>query len=315
MRSWRIHVVWAVVTVIVAAAWGHHVSTRVERERRDDHDLRRNGERPSPQNGGPSGLTSEAPDSSKAAPPEKIPSQAPAPDPPTPVQLTPDQIRTMLRDKKTWARAFEALKVLQERPLKLKILEECLALGAVEIRIPISAFMQLGEMGGADAAEIVEKALRGAEDERTRYRAARALAQIQEPRSLAVFLETYQLDPLDLKVLCAGALQKLGHAGPASEILTRLTRSLDDPDGAIRRESLEYISSLKTAAALPVLMRCLNDSNGDVRSEAISGLESLAIPEVLPLLERACQDPNPSVAEDARRALERLRRPKEKAKS
>jgi HEAT repeat protein len=135
---------------------------------------------------------------------------------------------------------------------------------------------------------------------------------MEQPGSVTALLDGYRLDNVDIKVPCAAALLKLGHPGPASEMLSTLTRSLDNPDGGLRREALENISALETPAALPVLTRCLNDSNGDVRLEAVTGLRMLGLPEVLPLLERTLQDPNPNVVEEARRALEELKKPKEK---
>lgn len=308
MKSWRIHLAWAIVTVLAVALTARLVTPRPE-----------GGVRPGAKPAPTAGPLPPSPPLLVSLPPPPSVAEAPAAGAlapsatPSPESLSPEQIRAMLREKVTWPKAFEALKLLPDRALKLKILEECFKLSDVDRRIPHSALAQLREMGGDDVAELVERIFRDSPEDPLRISALRTLARLEQPRSLGALLEGYRLDNLDAKVWSAMALLKLGHPGPSSEMLSTLTRSLDNADGGLRRETLEYISMLETPAAIPILTRCLSDSNGDVRSEAISGLETLALPEVFPLLERASQDPNPNVADDARRALERLKKAREKA--
>lgn len=311
MKPWRTHLIWALVTVLVALAWGRHVSTRADRESRQEHETtpRENGVSQSntaknedggrQQKSAPLGEEQVAQPSNGSAASGKS-------------AITPDQIRAMFKVRDQWGEAFEALKKIDNRRLKLSILGELFTLGHVDLRIPISAYIQLAEMRGPDAAEVIEAGLRLAEDDRMRICAVNALGQAGAPQSIGVLLESYHAASGDLKVASAAALNKLGNSGPAIEVLSILSRSLDNPDGAIRREAVENIASLTVAAAVPALTLALRDSNGDVRSEAISGLQSLGLPDVIPILEQATHDPNPSVAQDARNAIDRLRNSGEK---
>jgi hypothetical protein len=314
MKTWKTHVSWAGVTIVVAAAWGHHVSTEAGLNPQRDRAGVQEGLGASRMNSSPKGESRVAgPDQPQIRLAQTPTEPMGAPFVSTPKdELSSDQMRAMLRRRSQWGQAFEVLKRLEDRPRKLTLLGELFTLGSVDLRIPTSAYMQLAEMGGPDAAEVIEKGLLIADDDRMRIRAVKALGQAGASRSVGVLLETYQSAALELRVACAAALNELGNAGPASEVLLTLGGLLDNPDGAIRREAVENISTLKVSTAIPVLAQALRDSNGDVRSEAISGLEGLGLPGVMPLLEQATNDSNSSVANDARNAIERLRKPKDR---
>jgi HEAT repeat protein len=317
MKTWRIHLVWAIVTVLVAAVWGHLVASRSGRSGREDRvrggrDL--GTDRPEGARGSHTLLDpfGSGPLAKGSIPETLAPSPSPSPNPPDSEALTPEAIRVLLRDRTTWSKAFEALKRLESRSVRLGLLEEVITGKPISSAVPHSAINCLVEMGGADAAEILEKALRTPETEGICGHAARALGQVGDPRSVAALLDVYHSASLDLKVPCAAALHVLGQAGPASEVLVTLSRSLDDGDGGIRRDAVENISSMNLPSALPLLARALRDSNGDVRVAAINGLEALGTPEVVNLLQPVFNDANPSVAQEARDAVERLQKPKKK---
>jgi HEAT repeat protein len=310
MKNWKIHLAWAMVSILAAVLWGRIVRMRISTALETDHDIVKRTNVDTSKHGPPDPLPTKINRPRVQEDPlSAIPSAASA-GPQAP--MTPDQIRTMLRSRSQWGQGFEALKRLEDRSLKLSILAELFGLRKIDVRIPISAYMQLAEMGGPDAAEQIEKGLALAEDEAMQIRGAKALGQAGATRSIGVLLELYQTGSLDLKVACASSLSKLGHPGPAAEVLATLSRSLDDLDGGIRREAVESIASMGIPSTLPMLTRALRDQNGDVRIEAILGLETLGLPEVIPIIEQFFNDPNASVAQDARNAVKRLRRGGEK---
>jgi HEAT repeat protein len=319
MKAWRIHLAWALVTVIVAAVWGHRVASRLESAARGGGEGGRHGHGRDREISAGSRVPYQNPEPfgpGRRATPPTSGAQANAPsaslNPSDVEEPTPEAIRALLRDRNQWSKAFEALRRLESRSEKLGLLAEAITGKPIHSQVPHVAINCLVELGGTEAVDLIEQALRTPETEGMCSHAARALGTMGDPKSVAALLEAYHSGSMDLKVPCAASLNALGQPGPAAEVLATLSRSLEDSDGAIRRDAVENISSLVSPSALPLLARALRDSNGDVRVVAIYGLEALGTPEIVQLLEPIFNDANPSVAQEAREAVERLQKSKKK---
>lgn len=300
MKSWRIHLLWLAVSVTGAAAWGRYVALRTER------DLRERARESRPRSAAEAALPAAPPraDLSLRAEPALPPADAPAPSGPEP--MTPDRIRALLRDRQESAKALRAIEALEDRALKLALIRE--ALGLPDQKARWQALGILARMGGPEASELLVEVLRTGEPPALRVRAASALEKSAAPGAVEALLEGTRSGSNELQAACARSLGRLGHAGPTAELISKFAGSLESPDGAVRRQSIELLADLESPAAIPHLARGLRDSSGDVRTAAVFGLEALAVPEVIPLLEGAAADPNPAVAEEAKGAVLRLRK-------
>jgi len=312
MSAWKIHLVWGVLAVVIAAAWGQHVASRKEREFEAERAAARLNRRP------PSTPASEPE-------PAPVPAAAPAessppsdPDagrskPKGPQQkgelLSPEEIRTLLQssDKGDLQRALRAIDAIEDRALKLALLKDALAHADRGVRE--KALDQLRKVGGPEAAEMMVKALLTDPDEGIRRRAARYLGDVGGPAAMTALQQAARSGTLSVQVAAGASLNKLGDSGPAQALLSQIAPMLESPDGALREDAVAYLDDLRSPYALPLLTQALRDSNSNVRKDAIDALAHLAVPQAIPLLEQAATDPNPEVARNAVKALDKIRNP------
>lgn len=314
MSAWKIHLVWGVLTVVIAAAWGQHVASRKEREFEAERTAARlNRRSPAPvavptSEPAPLPVSSAAPSDPSLSPdPEAASSRKK--DPQKGEILSPEEIRALLQsgDKGDIQRALRGIEQIQDRALRLALLKECLAHADKAVRE--KALDQLRKEGGPEAAEMMAKALLTDPDEGIRRRAARYLGDVGGPAAMSALQQASRTGTLRVQVACAASLNQLGDSGAAQALLSQIAPMLENPDGALREDAVAYLDDLRSPYALPLLTQALRDSNSNVRKDAIDALAHLAIPQSIPLLEQAAADPNPEVARNAVKALERLRNP------
>ncbi len=312
MPAWKTHLVWGVLTVVIAAAWGQQVASRKERE----FDVERTATRL--QHRAPASPADPASEPAPAAVSSAGPTESP---PATDVAasspkdagkdevLSPEQIRALLQsgNKGDVQRAMRALEKLQDRAARMAILREALANPDRATRE--RALDLLRKSGDPEAAELMAKALLSDPDEGIRRRAARYLGDLGGPAAMAALQQAARSGALSVQVASAASLNKLGDAGPAQALLSQIGPMLENPDGALREDAVAYLDALRSPYTLPLLTQALRDSNSNVRKDAIDALVHLASPQSIPLIEQALTDPNPEVARAAGRGLDKLRNP------
>jgi len=313
MKSWRIHLVWAVVTVVSSAAWAQRaVRTRevefLEREKV---------------------LQVRIVEAKKAAPPvvaEPVPvSSAPAalpvafPEPAAPEyeyevisedRPTVETLRKLMQSGQDVWRAYQVVQRMKKSPLKTQLLQELFESKEPQVRRAVLYLLQ--ESLGAEAAEpILQQCLRSDPAPEVRESAAQQLGAIDTPGSVEALLQAFQKDELKVQIVCAAALVGRGQPGPAAQLLPRFAALMDSPDGALRRQAVESLGRLGSPQAMPLLARALRDTNGDVRLEAINSIWTNEDPAIVALIEPLLNDPVEAVRDTAKTFIEDAKRAKE----
>jgi len=293
MRSWSIHLGWAIVTVFCVSVA-----------------LRRRAELPSaPPKFATSSPSSPEPEAAPAAA-----AAAPLPEARTesPVKeaaaLSPEQrIRELLlKEPNYWQECSDTLGRIQERELKLELLREMLKSKG---NLRYLALQILSGMEGRDVAEIAEEYLRRPNADHYPKRVfAVLLGKIGDSSSVRVLDECLRSsNDEEIRLSCAASLLKLGQPTAADTLMASLVRLYENEDGSLRKKAVEQIAKLQPEKALPLLLRALRDSNGEVRLEALYAVAELKKPELLPHLQALEDDPNPEVAQEAKDAVEALK--------
>ncbi len=302
----KIHLIWSVVTVVTAAAWGKWVLYSRDAEAvRLDRVVPLAAERAAART--PGALPSEAP--------AAAPSPSPAPSAVTPEyetqkkdQLPLEEIRRLLRSGNTddaWS-AQSAIIQMVPSPVKSELIRELLKCRDAQIRQ--NALSHLYNAIGLEAAgPIYKEHLRSDPAAIVREEAANLLGGWEIPGAFEVLLEAFQKDELRVQVACAGSLATLDHPGPAAELVPRLSTMLDHPDSAVRRKAVEMLTGLWSPAAIPSLTRALRDSSGDVRRQALNSFWRFEDYRSLALLEPLLQDPVEDVRQTARELIESIK--------
>ncbi|HUR38044.1 MAG TPA: HEAT repeat domain-containing protein [Planctomycetota bacterium] len=195
----------------------------------------------------------------------------------------------------------------EDRDLKLAVLKG--ALFGDDVQSVYAAISVMRSMKGRDVAQILESYLTShlSSEKGASSVAAEALGEIGDPGSLAPLTDALRSTDEDVRYSSAEALVKLGYAAPADEMMARLVRQFESPDGGLRRRAIERMSQLNATGAISVLTRGLKDSNGDVRLAAVQSFYNIGGRAYLPLLEPLVNDPNPEVAKEAQDLVEELK--------
>lgn len=298
MKTWRIHFGWAIVTVLVAG-----VATKVasQREPAAPHGAIRP---PGPIRETPPAETDGRKPEAIPEAPGEVPLPAAAPVAEAPLR---DRLRALLRNPRNWNDLTKMMEGPEDRDLKLAVLKE--ELFGTDQQGMFSAIYALRSMKGREVAQILESYLTshltgGSGDASS---VAEALGEVGDPGSLAPLTEALRSKNEDVRYSSAEALEKLGYAAPAEEMMGALLRQFESPDGGLRRRAIERMSQLSTTRAIPVLTRGLKDSNGDVRLAAVQAFYSVRGRDYLPLVEPLVNDPNPEVAKEAQDLVEELK--------
>lgn len=348
MGVWKVHAVWALVAVILAAALVRSLSGRDEpafqvRERKLQEEIRDlravigAPEGPSARlETSPSGPWSDDAESKpgvsvKKPGTPKEPAKAP----------TAEEIRILMKSAKKDERrkALGMIEKVQDKALQAALLREAARDGEADLKYgAISMFDQIGR---AEGTQLALEFLGPNEPAWVRARAARELSQIRDPATMSA-LQTAFLDPdPTLKYWSAKALQTLGWEDPVRQLVAATGASLADPDGAVRETTVEKLGHLGSSAVIPLLGEALRDSNSRVRREALQSLGRTGLPAAVPVIQQgladakrevrleaigalydiggaealaalqtALRDPDPDVVQKAQSAIDRLRQPK-----
>jgi HEAT repeat protein len=170
-----------------------------------------------------------------------------------------------------------------------------------------SAINGLADSIRADCVPLLLNILRTDDTGFNRRFAAQFLGTYGSSGAMGALLQACQDPDLTVQIAAANSLNHLGQPGPAEALVPRLAKGLESPDGGIRRDAVDDISSLTLDSALPILLRSFRDPDGDVRDSASRGVSLLDAPGLLPLLEGLLKDPDPKVAEAAGSAIARYK--------
>jgi hypothetical protein len=308
MKTFKVHLIWACVTVVSAAAWGKWVLHTRDAETVQRRDLLPRG----------SAATAAAMTPPVVPAEESAQTSLPAPAAAKPgddleARILPvEEIRRLLHSTvqdDLW-KAFRLVSLMTNSPLKTELVRKMLeskeawlrgnALSLLTESVPVEA-----------AAPICQDFLRSDPSRDVRERAARLICWKYARGSEEALLHAFEKEDLPIQVLCAGELSKLGHPGPAAQLVPRIAPGLDSADGAVRREAAEQLNKLRSPQALPLLARALRDSNADVRQEAIDGLWKFEDPRLASLLEPLLNDPIRTVRESAKELYDNLKQRQE----
>jgi HEAT repeat protein len=308
MKTWRLHLIWAVLALVSAAAWGQHVARTREIEFRERERILQVKVDQATAAVARSPITATA---AAAAPVAASPAvEFPLSEKPTPEyevlpleRPTVEEIRKMIESGDGW-RAYQAIQRMVKSPIRDELTKELVRSKDAQIR---RAALQLVQeaLGNEAAAPIFQEVLRSDPSAEVREAAARCLGANQTAETIAALLEAFQKDEPRVQLMCAGALSNFGQPGPAAQLVPRYAAMLDSSDGALRREAVESLAQLRSPQTLPLLARALRDTNGDVRLEAVNSLNDyLDQPQVVALVEPLVDDPIAAVRDAAKDLIE-----------
>jgi len=298
MKVWRIHVGWAIVTLLAMV-----ITARIT-SRRDVGDAPpaagvRNLQTlvPLPSNSG--SRPAERPPS-EAAQPTRSPASVPDP-------TLADKIRAMMKNPQDREELERLVNSIQDRHVMLSLLKE--GLFADNVNSCHTAINLLSGMKGRDVAGLLESFLKTNPDKDQAANAACALSEVGDPASMQVLMDTLQSRNPQVRLWCAESLLSFGYSAPADDLIAEMDRQFESPDGAIRKKAIDTVSQFNRAGVVPLLTRALKDSNGDVRIAALIGFGNLRNPEYIPLLQPLLNDPIPEIAQQAKDYIEYLKDP------
>jgi len=313
MKTWRIHLVWAAVTVVSCAAWSQRAvrSRDVEfLEREKVLQVKISEARKIPV------LIAAEAATATVAPVVPI-AAIPAPEQPAfeyefqqeekNDRPTVEELRRLLEgDPNDYWRAYSVISKMVPCPLKTDLVRVLFRHKDPQVRR--SSIHLLQQALGPDAvAPLFQESLRIDPDVEVRESVAFQLGTHGAPGTIEALLQAFQKDELRIQVACASGLFDLGQAGPAAQLAPRIAARMDSPDGAVRREAVDLLSQFRGPQALPTLTRALGDSNGDVRLSAVNALYNSEDPQALPLLEPLLSDPVAAVRDAVKTLIEELK--------
>jgi HEAT repeat protein len=221
--------------------------------------------------------------------------------------LSVEDIRRLIRSGASAdvARAGRAIENLQDRKLRRELLLEMSTCPQDEFRYQCLVYLE--GYGDPECIARLQLALTSDRHPGIRQGAATALGKLGGDGTVELLFRVSQDAELWLRVPVAAALNKLGHPGPAAELIPVFTPGLDSPDGAARENAVRNLANLKCVLAMPALVQATQDQSGDVRESAARGLGDLGNADAIPVLERLLKDPVPDVVEAATSSLKQLR--------
>ena len=299
MKFWRIHVGWAIVTLLAAGITARIASRGDVKEASPAAGLR-NLETPSALAPNPRSRNAGRPPSETARPSTRSSASAPDPSP-------ADKIRAMMKNPQDREELERLLNSIPDRKVMLGLLKE--GLFAENVTSCHTAISLLSGMKGRDVAELLESFLQTHPEKDQAANAACALGDVGDSTSMQVLMDTLRSRNSQVRLWCAESLLRMGYSAPADDLITEMDRQFESPDGAIRKKAIDTVSQFNRAGVVPLLTRALKDSNGDVRLAALVGFGNLRNPEYIPLLQPLLNDPIPEIVEQTRAYIEYLRNP------
>jgi hypothetical protein len=302
MKYWKIHLAWAMLTLILAGLWGRWTVRSREPEVQERERAIQAGE-----------TNQSLPLVAPAHPPgPSNPAEMTGPGLPSPSgapglsdeEEYVNSIRRLFRSdrREDWQEAGRRLNRIPNGDVKIELCREELSCRGAGFRY--SAIYKLHDLLGADEVPILKNVLRTEPEAYIRRLSAQLLGLHGDPGTLDALLEAYRDPDPTVQVTAAASLNRLGQPGPAEELLPKLASSLRDPDGAVRREAVGDIRRLRLLSSAPLILQSFRDSNGDVRWDAARGLVDLDPPGLLSTLEDLRKDPDPNVVEAAEAGIQ-----------
>jgi HEAT repeat protein len=314
MKTWRIHLVWALVTVVSSAAWSQRAVRAREVEFLEREKV----------------LQVRIVEAKKAAPPVAAnplpvlpaPTALPAaiPEPAAPHEYeyevisedrpTVEALRMLMKEGKDVWRAYQVIQRMVKSPLKTQLLRELFESKEPQVRRAV-LYMLHESLGAEAAGPLLQECLRTDPASEVREVAAQQLGYQEAPGNIEALLQAFQKDELKVQVACASALVERGQSGPAAQLVPRFAALLDSPDGALRRQAVASLGQLRCPQAMPYLTRALRDTNGDVRLEAVNSLWNTQDPAIATLVEPLVNDPIEEVRDTVKSFLQDVKAAKE----
>jgi HEAT repeat protein len=226
------------------------------------------------------------------------------PDAPIPLE----EIRALLRSRSRAEQGL-GLKALESNALRadrLALLQDMMQGGNAGMNS--RGLSLLKTIGGADATALAVGVLQKAGPSWLRCQAASVLGDLGDSAALSPLLDASRTDDFQVRAAAVAALDQVGHAAPLRELIATLADMLDHPDGRVREDAVELLSTFRTPAVLPTLAKALGDrTNSRIREAAANALGQTRLAEAIPCLEGALNDSEPVVRRAAQQALDALR--------
>lgn len=172
-----------------------------------------------------------------------------------------------------------------------------------EVMVRWAVVEALGEIESRDAADRLERVVRGQDDRRVRLAAIEALGNIEEPGSVDALAEVLDGDDMELSVAAAEAIGNLDNLERAP---AGLIRAVSSSHRELRRAAIFTLESIEDPAAIPAMLGVINDPDPEIRRAAIELLGDLGAMDAKAAITRALEDPDPDVRMAAIEALAEL---------
>jgi HEAT repeat protein len=177
---------------------------------------------------------------------------------------------------------------------------------SVDPRTRRAALQILSYFGYPEGLDVLLEAIVD-DDERIRDAAASGLALLDDPRALSALATAASHASAATR---AATMRSLGHAASTPEIVSALTRGLDDPDAWVRYYACQSLGKLQVFASADRIEALLDDTAGQVRVAAVEAMARLGGVRALDALDHASLTGDPDVRRAATTGLGRIRRPK-----
>lgn len=248
-------------------------------------------------------------------PPEEsreMPSAGPArPVEPSEARKAPhslEEIRSLLRSRSRAQQGLglKALGSLTLRDDPLPLLKEILE--GSDAGMKSRALSLLKALGGAESAALAVGVLQKDGPSWLRSQAASVLGDLGDSAALSSLLDASRTGDLQVRAGAAAALNQFGQPAPLQELIATLAEMLDHPDGRMREDAVDLLSTFRTPAVFSTLAKALGDrTNSRIRESAADALGQTRLAEAIPYLEGALNDSEPGVRRAAQHALDTLR--------
>jgi HEAT repeat protein len=223
--------------------------------------------------------------------------------------LPDDEILALLQKKDPGSRkrALQAIRAIPDRNLRAQLLLEIVY--QEDARLTLESLALMAELGGPEAINLALTVLGAKGPPWLKRAAADLLSDLGDLTALPKLESAYAEGNRFTKTGAAVALLRLGDGRAFNEILTGASQDLVSPDGGQRQGAVEVLGRLGTSEVLPLLSQALGDSNSRIRQEAADALGWTLLPEAIPLLEKMLKDPEEIVWKAAEKSITRIENP------
>ena len=220
--------------------------------------------------------------------------------------ITRESILALLKSSKrdTRRKAIKQIMKLEDLNLKVELLREAVKTGGSDVKY--QGILMFDQLPKPQSTQLALEFLQGGESAWVRGRAARELSQIADLSSMRALQNAFMEDDRTVKYWSAKALQALGYDDPVRQLVATASTTLNDPDGAVRERAVQRLGHLGTADAVHHLAKALSDPNSRVRREAIESLGNTNLSAAIPVIQQGLSDPKPSVRREAVGSLAKI---------